>query len=101
MPRRFSSFSRSVSMPVRALTSAVLPWSMWPAVPAMTLFILCCGLVFPVWNLRGQESSNVTFKSGVSNVRIDVQVTGPSGELITGLTQADLAVFDEGKKVPL
>ncbi len=35
MPRAFSSGSRSVSMPVRALTSAVLPWSMWPAVPRM------------------------------------------------------------------
>src|SRR5690348_4244390 len=33
MPRRFSSGSRSVSTPVRARTSDVLPWSMWPAVP--------------------------------------------------------------------
>ena len=33
MPRSFSSFSRSVSCPVSARTSAVLPWSMWPAVP--------------------------------------------------------------------
>jgi hypothetical protein len=33
MPRRFSSGRRSVSTPVRARTSAVLPWSMWPAVP--------------------------------------------------------------------
>ena len=35
MPRSFSSFRRSVSVPVRALTSVVLPWSMWPAVPTM------------------------------------------------------------------
>ena len=35
MPRSFSSFSRSVSMPVSARTSAVLPWSMWPAVPTI------------------------------------------------------------------
>src|SRR5947207_15581369 len=33
MPRAFSSGRRSQSMPVRALTSEVLPWSMWPAVP--------------------------------------------------------------------
>src|ERR1700693_945458 len=33
MPRRFSSARRSVSIPVRALTSDVLPWSIWPAVP--------------------------------------------------------------------
>ena len=33
MPRRFSSSQRSVSTPVRAFTRAVLPWSMWPAVP--------------------------------------------------------------------
>ena len=33
MPRAFSSGSRSQSMPVSALTSEVLPWSMWPAVP--------------------------------------------------------------------
>ena len=33
MPRRFSSGSRSVSMPVRRRMSAVLPWSMCPAVP--------------------------------------------------------------------
>src|SRR5947199_6988935 len=39
MPRRFSSSRRSVSMPVRARTSAVLPWSMCPAVPMMMDFI--------------------------------------------------------------
>jgi len=38
MPRRFSSASRSVSMPVSAFTSAVLPWSTWPAVPMTTRF---------------------------------------------------------------
>ncbi len=36
MPRFFSSTRRSQSMPVRALTRVVLPWSMWPAVPMMT-----------------------------------------------------------------
>src|SRR5262249_36342836 len=33
IPRAFSSGSRSVSTPVSARTSEVLPWSMWPAVP--------------------------------------------------------------------
>ena len=32
-PRSFSSGRRSGSVPVSALTSADLPWSMWPAVP--------------------------------------------------------------------
>src|SRR5437764_6012860 len=36
MPRRFSSGSRSVSLPVSARTSQVLPWSMWPAVPTVS-----------------------------------------------------------------
>ncbi len=36
IPRRFSSGSRSVSTPVSAFTSAVLPWSIWPAVPRIT-----------------------------------------------------------------
>ena len=36
IPRSFSSFRRSGSVPVRALTSADLPWSMWPAVPTTT-----------------------------------------------------------------
>ena len=38
MPRFFSSVRRSVSMPVKALTSRVLPWSTWPAVPMITCF---------------------------------------------------------------
>ena len=36
IPRRRSSASRSVSVPVSAATSAVLPWSMWPAVPSVS-----------------------------------------------------------------
>src|SRR6267143_480197 len=35
MPRAFSSLRRSVSTPVNARTSVVLPWSMWPAVPTI------------------------------------------------------------------
>src|SRR5437667_11970600 len=36
MPRSFSSFSRSVSWPVSAWMSEVLPWSMGPAGPMMS-----------------------------------------------------------------
>ena len=39
MPRRCSSFSRSVSTPVSALVRQVLPWSTWPAVPIIMCFI--------------------------------------------------------------
>ena len=38
IPRRFSSARRSGCVPVKASTSADLPWSIWPAVPTMTLF---------------------------------------------------------------
>src|SRR3954453_16173116 len=36
MPRSCSSGRRSVSTPVSARTSTVLPWSMWPAVPRVS-----------------------------------------------------------------
>jgi hypothetical protein len=36
MPRAFSSFSRSGSVPVSAMTRALLPWSICPAVPITT-----------------------------------------------------------------
>src|ERR1700733_9251656 len=39
MPRRFSSSRRSASIPVRALTKAVLPLAMCPAVPTIMDFI--------------------------------------------------------------
>src|SRR2546428_2205676 len=40
MPRAFSSGKRSGSMPVNALTSALLPWSTWPAVATMKLRVV-------------------------------------------------------------
>ena len=39
IPRSFSSFKRSVSIPVSALISDVFPWSMWPAVPRIICFM--------------------------------------------------------------
>ena len=43
MPRRFSSASRSGSIPVRAVIRVDLPWSMWPAVPTTKLIARCPG----------------------------------------------------------
>lgn len=43
----------------------------------------------------------VTFRSGVSNVRIDAQVADPAGNLITGLTKDDFIIYDEGKTQPI
>ena len=50
MPRRFSSSQRSVSVPVSARTSAVLPWSIWPLVPMMT-FWPAAGMETPRFNV--------------------------------------------------
>src|SRR5581483_12296699 len=42
MPRCRSSGSRSVSFPVSARTSHVLPWSIWPAVPTVSGMSAAC-----------------------------------------------------------
>ena len=88
-------------MPVKARTSAVLPWSMWPAVPAMmlriaSLFIVLLALVAPA---RAQEP-DVTFKTGVSDVRVVAQVT-ENGQIVKSLKQVDFIVRDEGKAQPI
>jgi len=41
-----------------------------------------------------------TFTSGVSNVRIDVQVT-QDNQLVTGLTKDDFAIFDDQRQQPI
>ncbi len=54
MPRLFSSSRRSGSVPVKARTSALLPWSMWPAVPTITAFMRS---VYPdSWNSRNPDT---------------------------------------------
>jgi VWFA-related protein len=47
-----------------------------------------------------QSEQTPTFTSGVSNVRIDVQVT-QDNDLVTDLTRIDFTVFDEGKQQPI
>ena len=46
------------------------------------------------------EDAGHVFRSGVANVRIDVQVTNDN-VLVTDLSQQDFLVFDEGKLQPL
>src|SRR6204780_96235 len=110
MPRCFSSLRRSVSMPVSARTKAVLPWSIWPAVPIMMFFISTILMLAP---LRAQDAAPInakdappavdqpeeatpTFKTGVWDVRGDVQVT-EGDKLVKDLSKSDFAVTDEGQ----
>ena len=63
MPRAFSSFSRSPSTPVSALTSDVLPWSICPAVPTIMDAVRrvgCCrdGRVIPATAFRPPRRGN-------------------------------------------
>lgn len=86
-------------MPVKARTSAVLPWSMCPAVPAMMFFMRTLLIVLGVaWGLHGQETApgEATFRTGVADVRVDAQVVDGKN-VVTGLTQADFTITDEGK----
>ena len=93
MPRRFSSFSRSASMPVRALTRAVFPWSICPAVPTMTFFISLVPILLP--------AQTATFRAGVTLVKVDTAVTDHAGRVISDLTQQDFEVYDEGTRQPI
>src|ERR1700683_1174357 len=94
MPRRFSSSSRSASIPVRALTRAVLPWSICPAVPATMLFMASAFILLPANEGLAQTA---TFRAGVSLVKVDAQVSHPGGRVVQGLTQQDFQVFDDGR----
>jgi VWFA-related protein len=81
---------------------------MCPAVPATTyfirlLFLLACGSLLPPASAQSQEGgkantkapeSEFTFKSGVSNVRVDVQVLS-GGQPVTDLTRDDFIVYDQ------
>ena len=74
-------------MPVRALTSAVFPWSMCPAVPTMMFFIGLAPILLP--------AQPPTFRAGVTLVKVDVAVTDPAGRTIPDLTRNDFQVEDE------
>ena len=97
IPRCFSSFNRSVSMPVKARTRAVLPWSICPAVPAMTLFIATILILLLVRQPVSAQSEMPTFRTGVADVRVDAQVV-EGDHVVTGLTQKDFTVMDEGQQ---
>src|SRR5215469_6691347 len=93
IPRRFSSSSRSASMPVRALTRAVFPWSMCPAVPTMMFFMSLVPILLP--------TQPATFRTGVTLVKVDVAVTNPSGKAITDLRREDFEIYDENAAQPI
>src|SRR5436305_169444 len=97
IPLCFSSLRRSVSMPVKARTKADLPWSIWPAVPAMMLFIVSILILLAPAAVRAQERDETPlFKAAASDVRLDVQVM--EGEQpLRGLTGDDFVVTDEGQ----
>src|SRR5258708_34778661 len=93
MPRRFSSSRRSVSMPVSALTRDVFPWSMCPAVPTMMCLMGTLRILLSAWDQPALVQEAFTFKSAVSNVRIDAQVMN-RGQVVPDLTPQDFVVFD-------
>lgn len=47
--------------------------------------------------LCGGAQDDVTFRAGVALVHVDAEVTSADGRLLSGLTQADFRVLDEGK----
>src|ERR1700694_56732 len=103
IPRCFSSLRRSVSMPVKARTRAVLPWSMWPAVPMIMFFISTLLILAPLKAqvqaeipVQAADEESVVFKTGVADVRVDVQVT-EGQNLIKDLTKDDFLVTDENQ----
>src|SRR5664279_3882289 len=77
MPRRRSSGNRSASIPVSARRSAVLPWSMWPAVPTTTVI---AGLIRSLPDQAGDGTQDV----------------GVSGRLHGPQVEDDGAVGDPG-----
>src|SRR5258708_406519 len=104
MPRRFSSSRRSASMPVRARTRAVLPWSMCPAVPAIIFFMPLLLMLLLGGGLLAQQKEEIpVFRAGVTLVRVDIEVTG-SGNADhsdftqqADFTQQDFRIFDENQ----
>jgi VWFA-related protein len=81
-------------MPVSARTSAVLPWSMWPAVPAITFLITAILIVLPAVPAAAQDAA--VFRADTVDVRLDVAVVNGK-QPVEGLTKADFLIRDEGE----
>ncbi|MEZ5294180.1 MAG: VWA domain-containing protein [Vicinamibacterales bacterium] len=64
-------------------------WIAWPAAVAALV------LVARVPGLHGQEGFK--FKSGVELVNVNVTVTDRAGRFVSGLTQDDFVVYDDGR----
>jgi VWFA-related protein len=58
----------------------------------LLLLLVCAG--------QAQENSDITFKSGVANVRVDAQVI-QDGNLITNLTAQDFVVREDDRPQPI
>src|SRR4051812_17150543 len=103
MPRRFSSSSRSASMPVRARTSAVLPWSIWPAVPAIIflmpflLMLLLGGALLAQQPAVEKQDEIPVFRAEVNLVKVDAEVVGRDQKNIAELSQQDFQLYDENQ----
>src|SRR5256885_12923574 len=100
IPRRFSSSRRSASMPVRARTRAVLPWSMWPAVPTIIFFMPLILILLLGWGLLAQQKDDEipVFRSGVTLVKVDIAVTAGNGRAIGDLTRQAFTGFDANRR---
>src|SRR5690606_28263836 len=83
MPRAFSSARRSVSTPVRARTSAVLPWSICPAVPT----IIARAAPPSIAGQEGVEAAPLPF--GVPHHQVEAQ----AGDVVGDGFQRGIAIL--------
>src|SRR5205823_2615561 len=98
MPRRFSSSRRSASMPVRARTRAVLPWSICPAVPTIIFFMPLLLMLLLGGGLLAQQKEEIPiFRAGVTLVKVDIEVTGRGNADLSDFIQQDFRIFDENQ----
>src|ERR1700736_5218468 len=98
MPRLFSSSRRSASMPVRARTKAVLPWSICPAVPAIIFFmalllLLLLGSGLLAQDKPAKEEPMMIFRAEVSLVKVDFEVVEGNASPPPDFTKRDFVVF--------
>src|SRR5579862_7616002 len=104
MPRRFSSSRRSASMPVRARTRAVFPWSICPAVPAIIFFMALLLMLLLGSGLLAQqppaakEDEMPIFRTSVTLVKVDIQVLDSAGRNIPNIPEMDFTVFDDNQQ---